>query len=217
VLFRSFDHFQRVWAGPLGQKAREEVEKNGRQAYLGIVYRGLRQTTAHKPIYTPSEVYKLKLRLPTVKTWIAVWREIGAEPIPIPLPELYKSLKEGRAEASEGDLTQIVSFKLEEVQKFLIFTNHLVQTGGILINKPFLDGLAKADQELIVKAAKEATDWANAKIKREETRLLVYLQRKGMQVVIPDADSFRAKGQPAVEGLFKSEWPVTTWSEVLAQ
>lgn len=73
------------------------------------------------------------------------------------------------------------------------------------------------EQKLVVKATKEATVWANEKIKKEENLLLVDLQRKGMQVVIPDADSFRDKGKPAVEELFKKEWPVTTWAEVLAQ
>jgi hypothetical protein len=47
--------------------------------------------------------------------------------------------------------------------------------------------------------------------------VLVDLQRKGMQVVIPDAESFRVKAKPAVEELFQKEWPVTTWQEVLAQ
>ena len=54
-------------------------------------------------------------------------------------------------------------------------------------------------------------------MKAGETALLVDLQRKGMQVVIPDADSFRAKARPAIEQLFQKEWPVTTWAEVLAQ
>jgi hypothetical protein len=43
------------------------------------------------------------------------------------------------------------------------------------------------------------------------------LQRKGMQVVIPDADAFRATAKPAVDELFKTQWTVTTWEEVLAQ
>lgn len=216
-VMKDFEHFMRVWNGPLGKKAREQVEKSGSQMYLGVVYRGLRQTTSNKPLYTPADVHGLKLRLPTVKTWIAVWKEIGADPVPITLPELYNSLKEGKAEASEGDLPQIASFKLNEVQKYLTITNHLVQTGGILINKPFFDKLSKDQKELVVKAAKEATDWANAKIKSGENTLLVDLQRKGMTVVIPDAESFRAKGKPAVEQLFKTEWPVTTWAEVLKQ
>jgi TRAP-type C4-dicarboxylate transport system substrate-binding protein len=216
-VMKDFDHFMRVWQGSLGKQARELVEKNGNQKYLGIVYRGLRQTTSKKPLYTPADFYMLKLRLPTVKTWIAVWKEIGTDPIPIPLPDLYASLKDGKAQASEGDLPQIASFKLNEVQNYLTLTNHLVQTGGVLINKAFFDGLPKADQELIVKAVAQAADWANEGIKKEEKKLLIELQRKGMQVVIPDADSLREKGKPAVEQLFKTEWPVTTWAAVLAQ
>jgi len=216
-VMKDFDHFMRVWQGSLGKQARELVEKNGNQKYLGIVYRGLRQTTSKKPLYTPADFYMLKLRLPTVKTWIAVWKEIGTDPVPIPLPDLYASLKDGKAQASEGDLPQIASFKLNEVQNYLTLTNHLVQTGGVLINKAFFDGLAKADQDLVVKAVAQATDWANEGIKKEERKLLIELQRKGMQVVVPDADSLREKGKPAVEQLFKTEWPVTTWAEVLAQ
>ena len=70
---------------------------------------------------------------------------------------------------------------------------------------------------MILKTSKGTADWANDKIKKGEGKLLIDLQRKGMQVVIPDADSFREKGKPAVEELFKKEWPVTTWAEVLAQ
>ncbi|MDI6726096.1 MAG: TRAP transporter substrate-binding protein [Smithellaceae bacterium] len=216
-VMKDFDHFMRVWEGGPGKKAIELVEKNGNVTYLGIVYRGLRQTTSKKPVYTPADVYGLKLRLPTVKTWIAVWKEMDAAPVPIPLPELYKSLKEGTAEASEGDLTQITSFKLDEVQTHLTLTNHLVQTGGMMINKSFFESLSREDQGLIRKAIKEATDFANDKIKKGETSLLIELQRKGMTIVIPDAEMFREKGKPAVEELFAKEWPVTTWKEVLAQ
>jgi TRAP-type C4-dicarboxylate transport system substrate-binding protein len=216
-VMKDFDHFMRAWNGKLGQAARDQVEQKGNVRFLGIVYRGLRQTTANKPIYTPADVYGVKLRLPNVKTWMIVWQAIDATPVPLTLPELYPGLKSGKADASEGDLPQIVSFKLDEVQTRLIITNHLVQTGGMLINKPFFDRLSRADQDLVVQAAKEATDWANAKMRSGESALLLDLQRKGMQVVIPDAESFRTKAKPAVEELFKTQWSVTTWAEVLAQ
>ena len=214
-VMKDYEHFMRVWDGRLGQAARAEMEKNNMK-YLGTVYRGLRQMTAKKPIYTPADVYNLKLRLPNIPTWLAVWKAMDADPIAVTLPDLYNSLKTGRAEASEGDLPQISAFKLDEVQTHLIMTNHLVITGGIVINKPFFDKMAKADQDLIVRTAKEAEAWANNKIKSGEAAILVDLQRKGMQVVIPDAESLRVKAKPAVEELFKKEWPVTTWQEVLA-
>lgn len=216
-VMKDFDHYMRVWDGKLGKQARAEMEKNGNLKYLGTIYRGQRQTTAKKPLYTPADAYNMKLRLPPIPSWMAVWKAIGADPVAVPLPELYSSLKTGKAEASEGDLPQISSFKLNEVQTHLIMTNHLVQTGGMLINKPFLDRFSKADQDLIVQAGKEACDWANEKMKTGESAYLLGLQRKGMQVVIPDAESFRAKAKPAVDELFKTQWSVTTWKEVLAQ
>jgi len=216
-VLKDWDHLTRIWQGNLGKKVIEQAEKNGNVRYLGIVYRGLRQTTSKKPIYTPADVYGLKLRLPVVPTWIAVWKEIGAEPVPLTLPELYPGLKSGKADASEGDVSQITSFKLDEVQTHLIMTNHMVQIGGMLIHKPFFDRLSKADQALVTLAARDACDFANAKMKAAEKSYLIQLQRKGMQVVIPDADSFREKARPAVEQLFKTTWPVTTWAEVLSQ
>jgi TRAP-type transport system periplasmic protein len=216
-VMKDFDHYMRVWNGKLGQQAMADMEKNGNLKYLGTIYRGQRQTTAKKPLYTPADAYNMKLRLPNVPSWMVVWKAIGADPIAVPLPELYAALKSGKADSSEGDLPQISSFKLDEVQSHLIMTNHLVQTGGMLINKPFFDRLSKADQALVVQAAKEACDWANTKMKTGESGYLLDLQRKGMQVVIPDAESFRAKAKPAVDELFKTQWSVTTWAEVLAQ
>jgi tripartite ATP-independent transporter DctP family solute receptor len=215
-VMKDFDHYMRAWNGKLGQQARAQLEKNDLK-YLATIYRGLRQTTTNKPVYTPADVYNMKLRLPPIPTWMAVWKAMGTDPVGVPLPELYNSLKTGKAEASEGDLPQIAGFKLFEVQSHLIITNHLVQTAGILINKSFFDKLSKADQDLIVKAGKEAEEWANNKIKTDEPATLVDLQRKGMQVVIPNADSFRAKAKSAVDELFKTQWSVTTWAEVLAQ
>jgi TRAP-type C4-dicarboxylate transport system substrate-binding protein len=193
------------------------MEKNGNLKYLGTIYRGQRWTTATKPLYTPADAYNLKLRLPPIPSWMAVWKAIGTDPVGVPLPELFGSLKSGKAQASEGDLPQVASFKLDEVQSHLVMTNHLVQTGGLLINKPFLDRLPAADQTLIVQAGKEACDWANDKMKTGELEFLLNLQRRGMQVVIPDADAFRAKAKPAVDELFKTQWSVTTWADVLAQ
>jgi len=215
-VMKDFDHYMRAWNGKLGQQARAQLEKNDLK-YLATIYRGLRQMTTKKPVYTPADVYNLKLRLPPIPTWMAVWKAMGTDPVGVPLPELYDSLKTGKAESSEGDLPQIAGFKLFEVQSHLIMTNHLVQTAGILIHKPFFDKLAKADQDLIVKAGQEAEEWANNKIKIDEPATLVDLQRKGMQVVIPNAESFRAKAKSAVDELFKTQWSVTTWAEVLAQ
>ena len=216
-VIKDYEHFLRVWSGPLGQKAKDQVLAKGNMASLGTVYRGLRQTTSNKPITGPNDLAGLKLRLPVVETWIAVWKSLSTEPVPVPLPQLYASLKSGTAEASEGDLTQIVSFKLAEVQSQLSLTNHLVAIGWVTANKGFYGELSSGDQKRVAKAMEQACAWATDKMKSSEAELLKQLEGSGMKITKPDAAAIRDKAKAAVEGLFKTAWPVTTWAEVLAQ
>ncbi len=215
-VMRDWNHFQKVWAGTLGEKAREELIKKGNTMYFGVVYRGVRHLTANKSIFVPDDLKGIKLRLPQLPTWVKVWEAIGASTVPIALTELFTALQTGVADASEGDVTQILSFRLYEVQKYLMLTGHLVQTGGLTINKPFFDKLKKEYQDIVVQAGKEATDWASNTIVNEEGNLIKELEAKGMQIIQPNAEAFREKAKSAVEELFKSEWPVTTWEEVLS-
>ena len=216
-VIKDWDHYQRVFLNsPIGQAARDLIEKNGNTLYLGVVYRGVRQFTSNKPIKTPADIQGLKLRLPQLPTWIAVWKAVGALPVPVALTELFSALQTGVADASEGDVSQIHSFHLDEVQSYLSLTGHLVQTGALTINKSFLESLSPAHQEIIRAAGMEASKWASEKIITGEKDLIDDLVKKGMKVVQPDAEAFRKMAKPAVEELFKTEWPVTTWEEVLS-
>jgi tripartite ATP-independent transporter DctP family solute receptor len=216
-VIKDYAHFLKVWNGPLGKKAKDLIEANGSMISLGTVYRGLRQTTSLKPITGPADLVGLKLRLPVVQTWITVWKSLGVEAVPVPLTELYQALKERRADASEGDLPQVVSFKLAEVQTDLSMTNHLVAAGWVMANKGFYNRLAGSDRNLVNNLMAQACQWATDKTFANETALVEQLKSAGMKVTVPDAAAIREKAKAAVEGLFKTEWPVTTWAEVLAQ
>ena len=64
-VMKDFDHYMRAWNGKLGGEARAQLEKNDLK-YLATLYRGLRQMTTRTPVYTPADVYKMKLRLPPI-------------------------------------------------------------------------------------------------------------------------------------------------------
>lgn len=216
-VIKDWAHYKRVfYDSPIGAKARELIETKGNTVYLGVVYRGVRQFTSNKPVKTPEDLKGVKLRLPQLPTWIAVWKAVGALPVPVALTELFSALQTGVADASEGDVSQIHSFHLYEVQEYLSMTGHLVQTGALTINKSFLESLDKQKRDIVEKAGREAADWASEEIIKNEENLIADLKKNGMQVIIPDADAFRKKAEPAVEELFKKEWPVTTWKEVLS-
>jgi TRAP-type C4-dicarboxylate transport system substrate-binding protein len=215
-VIEDYDHFLRVWKSHLGKEARALVQKNGNMLCLTTAYRGFRQTTANKSLSGVNDFQGLKLRLPPVPDWVSIWKSVGANPVEVPLTGLYDALKSGTAEASEGDLAQISSFKLYEVQSHLIMTNHLVAIGWSTINQTFYKGLSGKDQKLITKCIGQVGWWATLKTKVDEGNLMTQLQEKNMQVVIPDAAAIRDKAKPAVDSLFTTKWPVTTWAEVLS-
>jgi TRAP-type C4-dicarboxylate transport system substrate-binding protein len=213
-----YAHFQRVWAGHLGEEARDLVETNGNMLSLGTVYRGFRQMTSNVPILGPDELVGLKLRLPNVPTWVSVWTALETVPTIVPLTELYDALAAGTTvQASEGDLSQISSLHLNEVQSQLTLTNHLVGVGWMFVNKTSFAKLPRHYRHQIRCAMHQATEWATQKMTDSESQLLITLADSGMTVGVPDAEAIRAKAKPAVDQLFVTSWPVTTWDEVLAQ
>jgi TRAP-type C4-dicarboxylate transport system substrate-binding protein len=215
-VIEDYDHFQGVWFSHLGDEARALMSQNGNLATLGTVYRGFRQFTSNAPINGPAEFVGLKLRLPPVPDWVAVWSSLGVIPVTIPLGGIYTALQNGTADASEGDLTQILSLHLYEVQSHLSLTNHLVGFGLAMVNECFLDGLNTGQTNTVVHEMQAATDWASARMFAREASLLTDLQSFGMTVVTPDAAAIRAAAEPAIVNLFATKWTVTTWDEVLS-
>lgn len=219
-VLKDYEHFFRLMKGPIGERAKEQVLRNGNMYTLGYLYRGYRQMTSNKPILGLKDLEGLRLRLPVVPTWVKVWETLGTKPVTVPLTGLYQALKDGTAEASEGDLTQISGYKLYEVQKYLIITNHLVSFGWVHMYRPTFDKLSKADQELFVKTAERVCDNATKKLLASENDIIKLLMENGMTVIYLDSKTMsqiREKAKPAVEELFRTTWPVTTWEEVLKQ
>jgi len=213
-IMRDYEHFKKVWDGPLGSQVRKIFADN-RFSVGGIFYRGVRHTTANKQILKADDLNGIKMRVPQDPSWVKIWSGLGTLPTVVALPELFTSLQTGVADASEGPASQLTSFKLNEVQKYLVLTGHMVAVGLMTLNDPFLAGLAKPDQELILAASREAAAYTDTFMQENENKLIEGLKKGGMTPVMPDKVSFQTKARPAVADLFKTEWSVTTWDEVL--
>jgi len=214
-VIQDYAHFVQVWRSHLGDEAQALLEANGNLVSLGTVYRGFRQFTSNAPITGPASFPGLLLRLPPTPDWIAVWSSLGVTPVTIALGGIHDALRDGIAQASEGDLTQIDSLHLYEVQTHLSLTSHLVGFGIAAANACFLDGIPHSDVVKIERAMRKASDWGTQQMQSREAALLASLQGHGMTVVTPDAEAIRAAARPSIVNLFASKWTVTTWDQVL--
>lgn len=217
-VIRDFEHLQSVWASEIGDSLAETIETEGNFVIFDPVYRGYRQFTSNTPIVNPEDLNGIFLRLPPVPDWISVWESLNVVPVAIPLTGIYAALADGTAEASEGDLTQITSLQLYEVQSHLTLTNHLAGFGMPIINSCFYrDEISKRTQKKIKRAMRRAVAWASESLQANEAELLSDLESLGMTVVTPDAEAIRTMAEPAINELFETKWTVTTWADVLAQ
>lgn len=135
----AFASYDQIWAamdGDLGQFLRGLADDMGVHALDRPYDHGYRDiTTRTKPIVTPDDLHGLKIRLPIAPFLIALFRHLGASPVPLNFSEVYSALQTGVMDAQENPLVLIDAAKLYEVQKYCSLTGHVWAGLYVVVNK----------------------------------------------------------------------------------
>lgn len=212
-IFRDKKHSRAVWDSPIGDEIKKAIEKKTNIMTLATFYRSPRLLTSNKPVITPEDLKGLKIRLPEIKIWMDVWRQLGALPTPIAFPELFASLQTGIVDAQENPVELIYSAQFYEVQKYVSLTNHVYGSNVIHISKLFFDKLSNEQQQAIIKATKEAGEYGDGLQESSEGELMKKLVEKGMIIVEPKMELFLKLAQPAIE-ILKEGWRKGIYEEI---
>lgn len=200
-LFSNPKEVAAVVDGPVGQQLHAKLEEKG---LVGLAYYelGFRQiTNSKRPITKVDDIAGLKLRVipnPINIDWVSA---LGANPTPLPFPELYAALEQKAVDGQENPVATIQGAKLFEVQKYMTLTNHQYNPQSVVVSKKFWDSLPAGDRKLLLDAALES-----AKFQREQSRsaaagILDALKKAGMQVnELPPAEmaKLRDKIKPVI-------------------
>ncbi|GAB4221676.1 MAG: TRAP transporter substrate-binding protein [Spirochaetales bacterium] len=212
-LYKDFDHYKAVWEGKPGQGIQKILLENNLRT-MGIYMRGMRHLAANKPIRTPEDAKGLKLRTPQVPSMVKTFAAIGFLPTPIALPELFTALQTGVVDCAEGPASQMLSYKYNEVLKYLMLTGHSISGAMFNLSERFLKSLNSEQRAIVEKAAREAVAEGAAFAAKAEKEKLDKLVNSGMMVVEPDKEAFMEKAAAANEELFRTQWKVTTLEEI---
>ena len=121
-----------------------------------------RTLTVNKMIESHEDLKGVKIRLPNDSVFLKFWSAMGCNPVTISLDELYISLQQGLVEAQENPIDLMTSYKLYEVQKYLIPTNHVTFFASIIMNLDKYNALSDENKSYIDEAAVKTTEWAIA-------------------------------------------------------
>ena len=101
------------------------------------------------------------LRTMENKYHMALWRDIGANPTPLAFNELYTALQQGTADGQENPIELIHSQKFYEQQKYVVYTNHILQTIVWIMNEGFYTSLPEDMKAIVDEGSKLAIAYAN--------------------------------------------------------
>ena len=201
-LFKDAREADAVLDGAFGKKLLDRLPEKGLVG-LGYWDHGFRNmTTSKKAIITADDFQGLKIRVLQIPIYIDMMKALGANPLPLPFPELYGALESGTVDGQENPLTSIVGSKLHEAQKFLSITRHSYNPLVVLASKKSWDKLSEEDRKILLEAANEAKSYQRKVSRDAETKALDTIKAAGLkvnEVSAAELDRMREKVKPAAD------------------
>lgn len=167
------------------------------KALCGFYYGARYLTTSKHEVRNPDELKGLNIRVPDQKLYIDTLAKMGASATPMAFSEVFLALQQGAVDGEENPLASIAANKFDQVQKYLIKTEHIMGANALYVSSKTLENLPKEYVSAIEEAAKEAADWINEKSFEAEDTYKQQLVDNGM-VLIEDVDkeAFKAATAP---------------------
>jgi tripartite ATP-independent transporter DctP family solute receptor len=206
----AFDNYEIAWGvldGPMGQKLLDSSEGIGLKglAYLENGYRHV--TNNVRPINGPDDLKGIKIRTMEAPMHMENFKQLGANPTPVPWTELYLTMQQKVVDGQENPLANIWEVKMFEVQKFTSLTGHIYDPMPLVANLSWFNKLPKDHQVAIEKGALLAQNYSRFVNKDRESKIADKLTAKGMKVNDVSAEGkekLRAKSQAAVVAKIKA-------------
>lgn len=200
-MFASGKEADAVVDGTFGKKLHFKLEEKGIVG-LGFYELGFRNlTNGKRPINKVADISGLKLRVipnPINVDWV---KALGANPTPLPWPEVYAALEQGAVDGQENPVATINGAKLYEVQKHLTLTGHQYNPQSVVISKKFWETLNADEKKIVSDSVVESIKFQRETARAMEASLLENLKKNGMQVTTLPASEMailREKMKPVI-------------------
>ncbi|MET3208179.1 UNVERIFIED_CONTAM: tripartite ATP-independent transporter DctP family solute receptor [Paenibacillus sp. PvR008] len=164
--------------GKLGKRLSQTLDPFGMK---GVAFwsNGFRQMTnnAH-PISTPADFTGLKFRIQPSRVLERQFEALGASTISTPFNEIYHNLETGTADGQENTISNILTKRFYQVQRYMTISNHSYLGYAVVFNKSYWDRLPSDAKLVLQEALEETTRW-NKRETDENANRLRQLQQTG--------------------------------------
>ncbi|MDB5779302.1 MAG: transporter substrate-binding protein [Polaromonas sp.] len=198
-LFNSYAEADAVLDGAVGKRLLELLPEKG---LIGLGYwdHGFRiVTNSRRPIAKLEDFSGLKIRVPQSSIFIDTFGALGANAVPMPIPELYGALESKAVDGQENPYAAVEALKFNEVQKYASATAHAYNPLVVIFSKQKWDKLTAGERKIVQDAANEAGAYERKASRDANAKAAENLKGKGMliNVVAPaEIERMRNKVKP---------------------
>lgn len=201
-LFPNHEVANKVMDGEAGTQLMHTLDAKG---LTGLAWgvNGFRQVTNSRTAITqPSDLKDLKVRVPGIPLYLAIFKALGANPTTMSFSEVFTALQTKTVDGQENPMSLIWSSHFYDVQKHMTIWNYSYDAVAFAASGSFWSALSADDQKLFKDAAKEAMDHERDVVAKEDQELPEKLQASGMEVtkLTPDqVAAFQQALQPTYD------------------
>jgi len=200
-LFNDAKEADAILDGPIGKQLADKLPEKGlvHLAYFDLGFRNL--TDSKRAIKTADDIAGLKIRVIQSPIYIDTFAALGANPVPMPFPEVYPALEQKTIDGQENPFTVIEANKFQEVQKYLVGSRHIYNPQTMMISKKTWDRLNKDEQDILVAAAKESQVFQRKAARDAQDVALGNLKKTMEYTELPPAEvaKVRTKLKPVID------------------
>ena len=210
-LIKNQEHMVKIAEGPAGKLLSQRIEEQGGYKVLGYFSTGDSGIqTVRGPVRTPADLKGVKIRVMENPALIESMRALGANPTPLPFPELYTSMKQGVVEGATIDYTALWTTKVYEAVKYVTEPgfHFLSEPRPILISAKFLASQPADVQQWLAQAGAESAVYERSLFKDRQGKAIEDLRAKGLQFAKMDDRAFLEAMRPVwqkVAATYKAE------------
>lgn len=190
----TFENLQEASDASHTDIAREILGKVDGTGLKGLDYLFAGQRTMvlkSKEVKKASDLAGLKMRVTPSPPLQKFYKDAGAAPEGLPLPEVYSALQTGVIDGMDMDLDATITNKYSEVAKYVAVTNHMVWPSIVVANEGMFDGLSENAQKIINESLQAAIAYAVETRVGQEEEFKKELASQGMTVYELGADVFK--------------------------
>ena len=215
--FDNADHMQKFIGSELFAEIAGRLRESNNIHILAAAPTEARVLFAKSVVSSPDDLVGVKMRVPSIRTYVLLWETLGANPARVAWAEVFLGLKTGTIEAAEGPPNPAYAQNFHEGTGNVMLTNHVQSTMQISMNADRFDSLSPELQQVLTESAQEAVAWARAEAERGIGDVLAKMEAEGAVIHTVDVAPFAAKAEAGVNTMeADGVWSAGLWQRIRA-